>query len=345
MRSLRKLIPFLFLTIAFACSNLQAEAPVSLWDLKPVPGLKAYAEQNGIAIQGIDLTTEATASLPGDEVVYLLMLQQPSGQKQWLVRLVADMPDHRKGETKPLQDDTIFTSTGLELRYTHQPAALNIEFIGPFDANTPGSAQIQTRRGRTVVSAESLEAGLFRYCESSVSISSRLKAAGVANPVYYGSGGRPRPDAIAAGRKAAAAFQLTADEERVAFSVYFALLAFYKAASEIPACNDVLEQVVQKPSLWSLASNLGVSTNFEYGWQEVIRLPDGMMPVARPVYVLPVKLAFNGRPALKVSLSVTTTEPPLRHCAGIGSLVAEHPTDPRKLLYMTLLSARSGKQR
>lgn len=338
---------FLFLAVCLASQPLRAEtlrsASSPLRIPQPAAGLVAYAARHGIPLQGISFASDAGASRAGDETIFLLDLQHPAGARQWLVRLVADMPARQKEEPKPLREDIIFTSTGLELHYPNTPAVLDIEFIGPFGPDTPGDAAVTISRGRTIVGAESLELGLIHYCESSVDISRRLKAAGITDPVYQGFGKRPGPDAIAAGRKAAAAFQLTSEEERLAFSVYFALRSFYAAAAEIPACRAVLEQVLQKPSLWSVAKSLGLNTNFEYGWHEVSRLPDGPVPGPGPVYALPVKLALNDQPALKVSLAVTTTQPPLRNCAGIVSLVAEHPADPGKRVQLHLLSARPAQ--
>ncbi len=335
----------LMMLAAVSCASpaLPAEntavGPRSPFEMPPFPALSAYAVRQGIPLQGIVLAPEDSLPQAGDEAVYLMTLQQSAGFKQWIVRLIAATPDTGP-ESKPLPEDTIFTSTGLELRYSHRPAALKIEFIGPFDSQTRVDSPIPVKHGRTIVSAESLERGLVHYCASSLEINRRLQAAGISQPHYYGIGRRPEPTAVEAGRRAAEAFQLSAEEERLAFSVYFALRSFYSAATEVPACRDVLEHVLQKPSLWSVAGNLGLNPNFVYGWQDVIRLPDGVMPLPAPVYALPVKLALNNRPALKASLAVSTTQPPLRHCAGIVSLVAEHPTDASKRVFLHLMASR-----
>jgi hypothetical protein len=318
-------------------------------DATPLPGsvpyssVARYAASHKIALQDIS-TRSSEPARTDDEVIYLLTLQIGTSAEQWLVRLGAAALDPRKGDRMALPTDTIFTSTGLELRYAHTPAAVAIEFIGPFEEGTPPDATIPTHRGRTVVSAESLQLGLARYCESGLAIAARLKTAGIANPSYNGFGNRPDAKTIEAGRQAAAAFQLAPEEERLAFSVFFALRAFYTAASEIPACREVLAQVVQKPSVWSIARNFGINTNFEYGWHQVSRMPDDAWPVSSPVYALPVKLALSGTPALKLSLAVTDTRPPLRHCAGIVGIVAEHPTDPTRRVLIHLLSARRGSR-
>lgn len=332
----------MLLPLLATASLASAAAPPLLApnEIRPSPAVVEYAAKNGIAIEGIAFAPEGSKTQPGDEITYVLAVQQPAGQRQWLVRIIAaETPD-----TAAIPDDTIYTSTGLELRYTHQPAALDIEFIGPFEPGAVNRAQVTSSRARNIVSAEALQEGLIRYCESSVDITRRLRAAGIEQPVYHGMGSRPKPGEIEAGRKAAAAFGLTAEEERIAFSVFFALRAFYQAASEIPGCRDALEQVVQKPSLWSVASSLGVNSGFLYGWQAVLPLPPEHSPVSLPTHVLPVRLTLNNQPALISGLAVTDTRPPLRNGAGIVALFAEHPKDPSKRAYLRLLSARPAKR-
>ncbi|HET7536089.1 MAG TPA: hypothetical protein VFJ90_06530 [Candidatus Didemnitutus sp.] len=347
MSKLRTVVPTLLLVLGFAASAFGAAPtmpPVkSPLEIDPFASVVAYAASHGIAVQGVETAGPTSTPQPGDEVVYLLSLLQRTDMQQWLVRITAGRPDPKDGKTKPIPDDTIYTSTGQELRYTNTPAVLDLEFIGPFTATTANDAKILIRRGHTVVSAESLQTGLARYCEGSLGVAERLKAAGIEHPVFYGSGSRPKADVIEAGRKQAAAFGLTPEEERLAFSVYFALRSFYFAASEVQGCREVLEQVLQKPSLWSVASNFGLNTNFKYGWQEVGTLTPGLAPVSSPVFVLPVKLSINDQPALQAMLAVTSTEPPLRNCAGIVALSIVHPTNTDKRVALRLLSAHPAK--
>ena len=307
------------------------------------PGLIAYAAQHAIPLEGIEFSADIDRSHKGDETVFVFSLQQDKGFKQWLVRMVADDLNSQKGESKSLKESTMFTSTGQELHYIHSPTALAVEFIGPFDPGTDSDANFSIKRARTLVSAESLRQGMDQYCHSGLEIAARLKTAGITVPIYYGGYNRPSTGAIAAGRAAAAAFQLTPEEERLAFSVYFSLQAFYSAATEISACRDVMEQVLQKPSLWSLLGNLGVNTNFDYGWQEVETAVGNKFPTQAPVYLLPVRLSLNNRPAVKVTLAVSSTRPPLRNCAGIVALCAEHPTDETKRIFIRLVSAHAAK--
>ena len=312
-----------------------------LTDVPPNPQLVAYASANAISLRGWETCASALNPRKGDEVVFLFSLQQPAGFRQWLVRLIAD--DLTPQEVAKKRDSNrMFTSTGLELEYTHTPAALDVEFIGPFDPVGGASPVVIVNKSRALASAESLSLGIDPYCRSSIEITRRLKTAGLVKPIYYGGDKRPSESAIAKGKAAAAAFQLTPEEERLAFSVYFSLTAFYSVANEIPACRSVLEQVLQKPSAWSVARNLGVGTNFQYGWQDVQKLPEPADGTRAAQFILPARLSLNDEPAVIALLAVTDTQPPLRNCAGIAAIHFEHPTDKNKHLFVRLLSARTA---
>jgi hypothetical protein len=166
-----------------------------------------------------------------------------------------------------------------------------------------------------------------------------VQAAGITDYFYSGSTSVPSAEAVARGQKTAAAFGLTPEEERLNFSVYFALRTFFEAAMEIPGNQHVLEQVIQKPSVWSVVSHFGVKTTFTYGWQDVQVAPEGKAAVQQPVYLLPVRLFMNDVPAVKASLAVTEPRPPLQAGAGILAICAEHPTATDRRLFIRMLSA------
>lgn len=338
----RAVVTRLFLLLALgAIPSVGAQDKIveSPFGIAPFPSAMAYATNHGFAGKKVELAPEDTPARPGDEAIYLLTLQQASGRTQWFVRLISRQPDPAHGDATTLPGDTIHTSTGLELHYTNTPTALDIEFIGPFAPEGRNAPKVTVSRGHTLVSTESLESGIIRYCESALVISARMRVAGVENPYYTGSNAKFKADQIEAGKKAVAPFGLTPEDERRAFSVYFALRAFYQACSDIPACRDVLEQVIQKPSAWSLVKNLGVGMNFEYGWHRVQSLKLDDLPDAGPAYILPLRLSANQQPTLDAVLLATTTRPPLRTCAGIIALTAAHPTDEHKRVFLRLLSA------
>lgn len=88
--------------------------PSPLTDIAPNPPLLAYATAHAVPLRGWE--TAATAPNPhnGDEVVFLFSLQQPTGFRQRLVRLIADHLAPQEAANK-MKSDRIFTSTGMEL--------------------------------------------------------------------------------------------------------------------------------------------------------------------------------------------------------------------------------------
>lgn len=98
-----------------------------------------------------------------------------------------------------------------------------------------------------------------------------MHAAGITDSFYSGATSVPSAETVARGRQTAAAFALTPDEERLNFSVYFALRTFFEAARAIPGNQHVLEQVIRKPSVWSVVKHFGVDITFSYAWEDAGR--------------------------------------------------------------------------
>jgi len=72
------------------------------------------------------------------------------------------------------------------------------------------------------------------------------------------------------------------------------------------------------------------------------------VPTQPPVYYLPMGFLLNHRPGIRVSLAVTTPQPPLLGCGGILGILAEKPSQKETYLTVRVLSARlarSGKRR
>jgi hypothetical protein len=160
----------------------------------------------------------------------------------------------------------------------------------------------------------------------------------VRNPVYFAGSNPPSPQAIEKGRLFSDAIHLTMEEEHEAFAVYFSLTTFFGAAMEITACREILEEVVDKPSVWSVVRHLGVRTDFHYFWADARTVEDGRSGVPNPAYFLPVQVFLNGKCGVKATLAVTAPRPPLTTCAGILAICAEHPVMPDRRLYIRVLA-------
>ncbi len=337
--------PFFVVLLASIAGRVPAAAAVPRIACDPLarvalaPSLVAFASSHGISLEGIDVPVEGAVPQKGDQIVFLLALEKDGTTKQWLVRLETDDLTKKEQAMKPLAEDVIYTSTGLHLQYPNTRTALLVELIGPFSTGStrqPGAPE----QARSLVSREYLDLGIAQYCRSALQVTKRKQAAGITDFHYSGSASIPSAEIVARGKKAAAAFGLTPEEERLSFSVYFALRTFFGAASEIPGNQHVLEQVIQKPSVWSVIRHLGVAVGLEWEPERVQVAPEGTAGVQQPVYLLPVLLSLNNTPAVKANLAVSESLPPLQASAGILAVCAEHPTATDRRLFIRMLSAR-----
>jgi hypothetical protein len=320
-----------------------AAAPVPTCDpLTPValvPSLVAFASSRGIPLEGIVVAAERSVPQKGDQVVVLLALENGGTIEQWLVRVEADDLTKKEQTMKPWPDDVIHTSTGLHLHYPKTPTALLVELTGPFSVGSTQQPDAPTQ-ARSLVSREYLDLGIAQFCRSALQIVPRLEAATITDFHYSGSTSIPSAEIVARDKQAAAAFGLTPEEERLFFSVYFSLQTFFSAAMAIPGNQHVLEQVIQKPSVWSVVTHFGVRTSLSFNWQDVKVAPDGKAAVQQPVYLLPVRLSLNSTLAVRANLAVSEPRPPLQTSAGILAICAEHPTVVDRRLFIRVLSAR-----
>jgi hypothetical protein len=325
-----------------------APAPDLITPPDPFPSVVAFAATHQLPLTGLALApatipTPTPTPPPGDTVTFLLALHKKATVQQWLIRIETAALTASEAARPKRADNIIHTSTGQKLVYTSSPAALRVQLFGPFTDSPTATPSPQTKEARTVVNGEDLLRGIAEYGRSGLEIVRRMQSPGIPTGfAYYGGGNPVSAEAAAKGRAEAAKIGLTPAEEYIAFNVYFSLTTFFGAAMEIPACRDILSEVVAKPSVWSVARHLGVSTDFNYKWSDVRAADATPLGLSQPAYQLPVRLSLNDKPAVRVQLVVTSPRPPLEACAGILAVYAEHPTEPDRHFFLRLLSAQRG---
>ncbi len=111
-----------------------------------------------------------------------------------------------------------------------------------------------------------------------------------------------------------------------------------------PVTKRILFQVIALPSLWSMLTNLGVSTKFEVDFFASQRVDPDRLPstVEGPVWSAPTMLRLNGQPALLARIVAGSPASPHGLAAGIVGVVGRHPGDPDRSLHVQLLASRSG---
>lgn len=119
-----------------------------------------------------------------------------------------------------------------------------------------------------------------------------------------------------------------------------AMLAFINAIRDNEELGQILWQVVQKPSVWSILVHLGVSTDITLSASEPWPHPLGPDQPDVPAYRVPMSIELNGTPALRCSIVVVRPWSPLAISAGIASVVAERPDDSGVRFRMRVVAAR-----
>jgi formylglycine-generating enzyme len=122
------------------------------------------------------------------------------------------------------------------------------------------------------------------------------------------------------------------------------VVALFELLRDDDALDDFFWQVIEKPSLWSIAMNLGVSATIDLNGIATgvpTQVPPPVPPI-EPAFWAPLQVLVNGVPALYVDLLATDASRPYAICGGVVAATARHPTRPDKTFRMQLLAARCG---
>jgi len=312
----------------------------------PVASLVDFARDNGIALSGIALGEKDAQPRLGNRITMLVTLSQGSSKEQWLAIVTQDALTAEEMQAKPLPEEALYTSTGREMRFKNTRTALSVQFVGPF-AEKGGAAAEKLNaqlRGphRALVCNEQLNFGMDRYGRTAMSLAGRCNAAGVKmRELYHIGDSHPlSKDQLEKGKRFVNLIQPTEDEERTIFSVSFALNAFLSAALDIDEFSDLVDCVLNKPSVWGVLSHFGVRRFLNYDVSTVHSVDASYLGVNMPAYRMPLRLRLNDEVALAAVITMTAATPPLQTCAGIIEVYAEHPVDPGKRLLIQLIAGR-----
>jgi hypothetical protein len=301
----------------------------------PCAELLAVAEAQKIPVAQIDPLGDARGLNAGDSITALVVLNE-NGKRltQWLLYLQA------APNSKPQPSNTMvmYSSTGAKLEFRSAPAPVTLRTFGPFDA----SPAKRTLKRQDKTAYLSLEQGFLGLGLDDAAVALlRLRQTKVKGSFRF-SNKRFSDTDIAEGRAATRPVQLTEAEQRALAGTVPALLSYFNVVRSTEGLSDILSQMVDLPSMWSLAR--GVRTNFRFvnenlgpGGHGAWGLPD------RPnVYHLPLVLELNKHPALNITFVATSPRPPLLPCAGVVALLAERPGQKETYLTLRLISARRG---
>lgn len=335
-------------TLAGAPAGVAARWRRFASSVRPFKTVETFAASRRIPLAGFELAPDARPR-PGDAVTLLVTLRENRNRTQWLVLVRTAALTPAEAGMPPLPEDSIYTSTGRILKFRGMRAALAVSYVGPFTEGTRPPADMASRALaaplRVLVNGDSLSVGLDRYAETALRLSERARLAHMTDAdFFYIGGGSPLPPRLLEkGRRFKTLIRPTAGEERIVFSVSFALNEFLRAALKVPAFRRTVDEVMDKPSLWSVLTAFGAHQFLDYDPRNVRKIAAAAYPFPLPTYELPVKLSYNAKLAVRAALVMSGARPPLEACGGLVLVYAEHPRDPDRQLLIRVLACRPGQ--
>jgi len=198
--------------------------------ITPLPAVQTWASGHALPL---GLFADAAATLEprtGDAVTFLVSLRERDVEQQWLVHFQIADPTDEERKSKPPLDLFIQMNGGEKLWFSNSHRlALDIQTTGPFFASDP-TKEPATTPARAMISPDLLGLGLDQSCRAWMK-------------VFRANSGVPpkeKPPAPPPG------------DQRVLVGFFPALMAFAEAIEKTPGLREILWDIVEKPSVWSI---------------------------------------------------------------------------------------------
>jgi hypothetical protein len=285
----------------------------------------------------------------GDTVTALVSLTDGAKLQQWVIELKAVEPTSKEKQDKS-QPMVFYSSTGHELRFDSERAALAIRTLGPLtnaEAGRKVASLPAVKQARAAVDADFLALGLDRQ----PALGERMKKMEREHPeIPHGNleiGMQPFPaETIARSRQEVGAAGISEADERAMIGSIVALIQFFQVASRTPGLQDVVMSVVDLP-WWAIIRAGGKITGFNIGPAGPNRALDAAawgLAKDATVWGVPYSLQLNGKTALLFQLAVTDPAAPLLPCAGIVGLAAGRPDGKGPVMTLQIVSAHGADE-
>lgn len=313
-----------YVSTAFLARSAMPAPSETVGVILPLPAVEAYAAGAHIELGRFSPFAAEAAPRIGDAETFLVNLRERAHQRQWFVHLqIAELTDAERTAKPP--PDEVWSGKGGEFRFSNlHRLAVNIRTVGPFSAGH-STRPPPTQVARMLISPDLLGLGLDESCRIMINFLAQHR-------------GQPAQDWGAA---------LSHDELRTLIGFAPALLEFLTTAQRTPGVREVLWQVTEKPSIWSILRRHGridsnIDTTDEKGWAALDPATWRLITPA-DVFRLPVTVRLNDQPALHSVLIVTAPHPPLLVSAGIIGIEAEPPGNPEKHLSIRIVASRRAE--
>jgi hypothetical protein len=275
----------------------------------------------------------------------LVTFREGSRSKQWLTEFRIAMPTKKEIADNPQRTVTLSTENGHTYRFgTGVPLALDIHTVGPF---TEGQKLPEIEKhARVFISPDFLGLGLERSCRAMIkwrakeSSTERTKREPKGAMIRLGveeASAVSTKDTSASGPKTAI---LSEEDERDLSGSGPALVGFFEGVQNTPGLREILWEIADKPSIWSVIKHGGkVNASLKSGSDFALVEPAGWVLPGLSLSRFPINIALNETPTLRCTLLVTSPRPPLLTCAGIIGIAAEPPGNSDKRLDIRIIAA------
>ena len=319
--------------------------------LEVAPSTEAIAMRQGYVLRGIQTGIADTKPQAGDTVTALVQLASFDSKRppsQWIIRLQLAANISTDSSQGKSNNFTEYTNTGEKFTFHFEQAGMKLETLGPIKPETRPDRLLPVRHHEISVATDFLSLDLCRAAQVIQRISSQPREK-VGWTLTVSSSAFPDEE-VNQQRPRAAALNLTADELRSFSGSLPALMQFLDIVRNTPDLQEILFQVLDKPSLIDVFRNgASRSIHFEFrGGSGQVNGQDIFWPDTKQqdFGVLKFDLVVFKKPVLTVVLYMTTPRPPLLVTAGIVGVVAFKPKPDMadKFVVVRVLSAAAGGQ-
>ncbi|MFA5263545.1 MAG: hypothetical protein WC378_06935 [Opitutaceae bacterium] len=338
-------VAFTLTAVLLSSSALQADTKIEFLDLlralKVAPNTEAIATRQGYVLQGIQVGADDAKPQVGDTITALVHLGSFDGKprpSQWIIRLQLTAKISTESPQRKPRDATLYTNTGEKFTFHSEQTGMKLETLGPIKVDTKPDQSLQIKYCEIFAATDYLGLNLYHTAQ----VFPRIRG----SHLTLEAGPKPFPaDDVNVQQPRAAALNLTTDDLRSFSGVVPALEQFLAIVRNTPDLQDILFQILDKPSLIdvfrhgansSLSFDLlggGHSDGQEIFWPDTKHEDFGC---------LHFNLVLFKKPILTVALYVTTPRPPLLTSAGILGIFAWSPSKLNKIVAVRVLSATAG---
>ncbi len=215
--------------------------------MKAAPNTTAIATREGFALSGIDPEHAELKVQPGDRITALVVLGSFDGRlqpTQWIVRIQSKSQTSAAPGAPARAEAVQYTNTGAKFTFRSDRSILQLETLGPIRSGTKPDAALAPKRREISAATDFLALDLYRTTQIFKRMSVEKR------PFHLASSSKPFAAAeIERQRKQFPIVPYTDDELRSFAGSLPALAEFFDIVRRTPDLQDILFQVLDKPSV------------------------------------------------------------------------------------------------